>query len=67
MKSVLTKSGIDTDISKAHSICSAAVSSAANAGVTTNVQQTAVFQKFYYKTERRSSFGATVSCQPWEN
>ena len=67
MKFVLTKSGIDTDIFKAHSVRSAAVSSAANAGVTTNNilnaadwSNESIFQKFYYKTERRSTFGATV-------
>ena len=36
LKSVLTKSGIDTGIFKAHSIRGASTSAAANAGVTTN-------------------------------
>jgi len=54
VKSTLTKSGIDTNIFKAHSVRGAAVSAAANEGVTTNDilkaadwSSETVFQKFY--------------------
>ena len=64
---MLTKSGIDTNIFKAHSVRSAAVTSAANLGVTTNDVLNAadwssesVFQKFYYKKEIKSTFDAAV-------
>ena len=67
IKSVLTKSGIDTNTFKAHSVRSAAVSSAASAGMTTNDILSAadwssesVFQKFYFKTVKNSTFGSTV-------
>ena len=67
IKTVLTKSGINTDIFKAHSVRSAAVSSAANAGITTNDilkaadwSSESVFQKFYYKPEANSTFGTAV-------
>ena len=67
IKSTLTKSGINTDIFKAHSVRSAAVSSAANAGVTISEIISAadwsnetVFQKFYYKPEAKNNFGCTV-------
>ena len=60
IKSTLTKSRINTDIFKAHSVRSAAVSSAANAGVTISEIISAadwsnetVFQKFYYKLINR--------------
>ena len=67
VKSVLTKSGIDTNIFKAHSVRSAAVSAAAKAGVTTSDilkaadwSSETVFQKFYYKPESKDTFGASV-------
>ena len=67
IKSVLTKSGINTDIFKAHSVRSAATSAAANAGVTTNDilkaadwSSESVFQKFYYKPEKENTFGVSV-------
>ena len=67
IKSVLTKSGIDTNTFKAHSVRSAAVSSAASAGMTTNdilsaaePSSESVFQKFYFKTVKNSTFGSTV-------
>ena len=67
IKSTLTKSGINTDIFKSHSVRSAAVSSAANAGVTISEIISAadwsnetVFQKFYYKPEAKNNFGCTV-------
>ena len=68
IKSVLTKSGIDTGIFKAHSVRGAAASAAAREGVTTNdILRTAdrssenVFQKFYYKPENKANnFGTAV-------
>ena len=67
IKSVLTKSGINTDIFKAHSTRSATVSAAAKAGITTNDilnaadwSSESVFHKFYYKPENRNPFGTTV-------
>ena len=67
LKSVLTKSGIDTDMFKAHSIRGASTSAAANAGVTTNDilnaadwSSVSVFQKFYYRSERKTNFGSSV-------
>lgn len=67
IKSVLTKSGINTDIFKAHSVRGAAVSTAAKEGVTINDilkaadwSGEAVFQKFYYKPENKDTFGAAV-------
>jgi len=67
LKSVLTKSGIDTGIFKAHSIRGASTSAAANAGVTTNDilnaadwSSESVFQKFYYRCEQKNTFGSSV-------
>ena len=67
LKSVLTKSGIDTGMFKAHSIRGASTSAAANAGVTTNDilnaadwSSESVFQKFYYRSEQKSIFGSSV-------
>ena len=75
IKSVLTKSGIDTNTFKAHSTRCAAASSAANAGITTNDilnaadwSSESTFRNFYYKptTEAKDTFGTAVlsSCQP---
>ena len=72
IKSVLTKSGINTDIFKAHSVRCAATSAAAKEGVTTNDilnaadwSSEAVFQKFYHKPEKKSTFDtAVLSKQP---
>ena len=67
LKITLTNSGINTDIVKAHSVRSASVSTAANAGITTNdILKAAdwtnptVFQEYYYKPEKKSTFGKTV-------
>ena len=66
-QSVLTKSGIDTGMFKAHSIRGASTSAAVNAGVTTNDilnaadwSSESVFQKFYYRSERKNNFGSSV-------
>jgi len=76
IKSILTKSGINTEIFKAHSTRSAAVSSAANAGITTNDilnaadwSSESVFRNFYYKSVNKSTFGSSIlsSCQPLNN
>ena len=56
IKSVLTKSGIDTNTFKAHSVRSAAVSSAASAGMTTND----ILSAADFKTVKNSTFGSTV-------
>ena len=67
LKTLLEKAGIDTGIFKAHSIRGAAVSAAANAGVTTSDilraadwSSESVFTKFYYKPVRFGTFGAAV-------
>ena len=64
---MLTKSGINTDIFKAHSVRGAAVSAAAKEGVTTNEilraadwSSKTVFRKFYYRSETKDTFGAVV-------
>ena len=66
LKTIMDKAGIDT-IFKAHSVRSASVSTAANAGVTTtNILKAAdwssqsIFQKFYYKPQQDPSFGRAV-------
>ena len=58
---------IDTAIFKAHSVRSASMSTAASAGVTTadilkaaDWSSQSVFQKFYYKPQKDSSFGRAV-------
>ena len=74
LKLVLTKSGIDTNIIKAHSI-SASTSSAAIAGLTTNDilssadwSSETVFQKFYYRPDSsKCKFGTTVLSVPCLN
>jgi hypothetical protein len=65
--SLLAKAGIDTTIFKAHSTRGAAVTSAANKGVTmADILKAAdwttesVFTKFYYKPTSSSTFGLTV-------
>lgn len=67
IRTVLTKSGINTDIFKAHSVRGAATSAAAKEGVTLNDilkaadwSNETVFQKFYYKPEMKDTFGAAV-------
>ena len=67
IKSILAKSGIDTNIFKAHSVRGASTSAAADAGVTTNDilnaadwSNDSVFQKFYYRPQKNTSFGQTV-------
>ena len=67
IKTLLTKAGINTDIFKAHSVGSAATSTAANAGITTNDilkaadwSSESVFQKFYYKPGQNCTFGTAV-------
>ena len=66
-RSVLEKAGIDTTIFMAHSIRGASTSAAASAGVTTNDilnaadwSSASVFQKLYYRPERKSTFGPSV-------
>ena len=62
--------GIDTSIFKAHSVRSAATSSASEAGVTTATILDAadwatetVFQRFYYKPKHNTTFGHAVLSQ----
>ena len=75
LTTVLNKAGIDTSIFKAHSVRSAATSSASGAGVTTATILDAadwatetVFQRFYYKPKHNTTFGHHVlyclSCRP---
>ena len=70
LKTVLNNAGIDTSIFKAHSVRSAATSSASEAGVTTATILDAadwatetVFQRFYYKPKHNSTFGHAVLSQ----
>ena len=67
LKTMLSKAGINTDTFKAHSVCSASVTAAANTGITTNDilkaadwSTASVFQKFYYKPTGDTVFGSTV-------
>ena len=62
---MLSKAGINTDTFKAHSVCSASVTAAANAGIITNdilkdCSTASVFQKFYYKPTGDTVLGSTV-------
>ncbi len=73
IKTVLTKSGVNTDIFKAHSVRSTATSATANAGTTTSDilkaadwSSESVFQKFYYKLENKA-LQFYLSCQPLTN
>ena len=70
LKTVLNNAGIDTSIFKAHSVRSAATSSASEAGVTTATILDAadwatetVFQRFYYKPKHNTTFGHAVLSQ----
>ena len=70
LKTVLNNAGIDTSIFKAHSVRSAACSSASEAGVTTATILDAadwatetVFQRFYYKPKHNTTFGHAVLSQ----
>ena len=67
LKTTLANAGIDTSIFKAHSTRSAATTAAANKGVTTSDilnaadwSSESVFQKFYYRPSRDTSFGTAV-------
>ena len=67
LKSVLGKAGIDTNMFKAHSVCGASTSAAANAGMTMNDilnaadwSSESVFQKLYYRPEQKGRFGTSV-------
>ena len=67
LKTVLSSAGIDTSVFKAHSVRGAATSAASDAGVTTNDilnaadwSNQSVFQKFYYRCQKNSSFGHAV-------
>ena len=68
LKSILSKAGIDTGVFRAHSVRSAAVSAAADSGLTTSDilraadwSSEGIFQKFYYKPqERLDAFGKAV-------
>ena len=67
---MLNNAGIDTSIFKAHSVRSAACSSASEAGVTTATILDAadwatetVFQRFYYKPKHNTTFGHAVLSQ----
>ena len=67
LRTIMGKAGVDTTIFKAHSVRSASVSTAANAGVTTadilkaaDWSNQSVFQRFYYKPQQDSSFGRAV-------
>ena len=70
LKTVPNNAGIDTSIFKAHSVRSAACSSASEAGVTTATILDAadwatetVFQRFYYKPKHNTTFGHAVLSQ----
>ena len=68
LKTVLKNAGIDKSIFKAHSVRSAATSSASEAGVTTATifdagQPKTVFQRFYYKPKHNTTFGHAVLSQ----
>ena len=70
LKTALSNAGIDTSIFKAHSVRSAAASSASEAGVTTATILDAAdwatettFQRFYYKPKHNSAFGQAVLSQ----
>ena len=67
IKTGLSRAGIDTSIFKAHSICSASTSAAADAGVSVSEimeaadwSSASVFEKFYYRPHRSSRFGHSV-------
>ena len=67
LKLVLTMSGIDTTIFKAHSVRGASVSAAKNLGVTTREvldmadwSTESVFQKYYYKPIHSMAFSEAV-------
>ena len=67
LRMVLDKAGIDSSIFEAHSMRGASTSAAARAGITTaDIMKAAewnsesVFQRFYYKPTRDSSFGTAV-------
>ena len=64
---MLSNAGSNTDTFEAHSVLSASVTAAANAGITTNDileaadwSTASVFQKFYYKPTGDTVFGSTV-------
>ena len=63
----LSKAGIDTSIFKGHCICSTSISAAVDAGLSiSEIMEAAdwssasVFEKFYYRPHRSSSFGLSV-------
>lgn len=67
VKTMLTNAGVDTTIFKAHSVRSAATTTAATAGLTMSIildaadwSTESVFQKFYYKPKSSTTFGHTV-------
>lgn len=67
LKCTLEKAGVDTSIFGPHSFRGAASSTAHNMAVTTNDilkaadwSSDSVFQKFYYKPSRDTSFGKAV-------
>ena len=71
LKTIMERAGIDTAIFKAHSVRSTSVSTATSAGVTTadilkaaDWSNQSVFQKFYYKPLKDTSFGKAVLSKP---
>ena len=67
IKTVLSRSGIDTTIFKAHSIRGASTSAAAEAGISIpeileagDWSSQSTFEKFYYRPCKSSSFGTAV-------
>ena len=67
LRSMMEKAGIDISVFKAHSTRGAAVTAAANAGITTedilkaaDWSSDTVFNKFYYKPTNDTKFGQTV-------
>ena len=67
LRSMMEKAGIDTSVFKAHSARGAAVTAAANAGITTedilkaaDWSSDTVFKNFYYKPTRDTRFGQAV-------
>ena len=67
LKNLLARAGVNTEIFKAHSVRSASTSAAMAVGITTaDILKVAdwsnemVFQKFYHKLTKDSSFGKAV-------
>ena len=67
IKADLAKAGIDTNTFKAHSVRSASISAAADAGISisdileaADWSSASTFEKFYYRPVKSSKFGLSV-------